>query len=100
MRAKTDMHQADIIAAFRKRNTTLAAVSRSYGLSSGTLANALKRPWPKGEFIIAGYLGMHPSDIWPSRYFDAKGQLRDREQLLRAEKIKLIDKLIMEKDST
>lgn len=97
MRAKTDMHQADIIAAFRKRNTTLAAVSRSYGLSSGTLANALKRPWPKGEFIIAGYLGMHPSDIWPSRYFDASGKLRDREKLLRMENLKLLDDLMRAK---
>ncbi|PRD13991.1 helix-turn-helix domain-containing protein [Pantoea coffeiphila] len=97
MRAKTDMHQADIIAAFKKKNTTLAAVSRSYGLSSGTLANALKRPWPKGEFIIAGYLGMHPSDIWPSRYLNAKGELRDREKLLRTKNLKLTEDLMKTK---
>lgn len=46
---KSDWHPADIIAALRKRGTTLAAISRQAGLSSSTLANALSRPWPKGE---------------------------------------------------
>jgi len=67
-----DWHQADIIAALRKKGTTLAAVSRSAGLSSSTLSNALSRPWPKGELLIASALGLHPSIIWPSRYFDSK----------------------------
>ena len=67
-----DWHQADIIAALRKKGTTLAAVSRSAGLSSSSLSNALTRPWPKGELLIANALGLHPSIIWPSRYFDAR----------------------------
>lgn len=71
----TDWHQADIIAALRKRGTTLAAVSRSAGLSSSTLSNALSRSWPKGEKVIAQTLDVHPSVIWPSRYFDARGEL-------------------------
>ncbi|CAM4007628.1 helix-turn-helix domain-containing protein [Rahnella victoriana] len=71
----TDWHQADIIAALRKRGTTLAAVSRSVGLSSSTLSNALSRSWPKGEKVIAQALDVHPSVIWPSRYFDARGEL-------------------------
>ncbi|WP_323861060.1 helix-turn-helix domain-containing protein, partial [Xenorhabdus szentirmaii] len=66
------------IAALRKRGTTLAAVSREAGLSSSTLANTLSRPWPKGEWIIADYLGIHPSEIWPSRYFDGDGQPIER----------------------
>ncbi|QBH95255.1 transcriptional regulator [Limnobaculum zhutongyuii] len=65
---KEDWHSADIIAALRKRGTTLAALSRQSGLSSSTLANALVRPWPKGERIIAEALEKHPSEIWPSRY--------------------------------
>lgn len=71
----TDWHQADIIAALRKRGTTLAAVSRSAGLSCSTLSNALSRSWPKGEKVIAQTLDVHPSVIWPSRYFDARGEL-------------------------
>lgn len=67
-----DWHQADIIAGLRKKGTTMAAVSRAAGLSSSTLSNALSRPWPKGEMLIAQALDMHPSTIWPSRYFDPK----------------------------
>ncbi|CAM3856259.1 helix-turn-helix domain-containing protein [Rahnella victoriana] len=65
-----DWHPADIIAALRKKGTTLAAVSRAAGLSSSTLSNALSRPWPKGEMLIAQAIGVQPSLIWPSRYFD------------------------------
>ncbi|MBD2780519.1 helix-turn-helix domain-containing protein [Xenorhabdus szentirmaii] len=58
-----DWHPAEIICALRKRGTTLAAVSREAGLSSSTLANTLE---------------IHPSEIWPSRYFDEAGQLIER----------------------
>ncbi len=64
-----DWHKADIIAALKKRGTSLAAVSREAGLASSTLANVLHRPWPKGERIIATFLNCEPSEIWPSRYF-------------------------------
>ena len=64
-----DWHQADIIAGLRKKGTTMAAVSRAAGLSSSTLSNALSRPWPKGEMLIAQAMDIHPSAIWPSRYF-------------------------------
>ncbi|MGQ5288521.1 helix-turn-helix domain-containing protein [Pectobacterium actinidiae] len=70
---RQDWHHADIIAALRKKSTTLAAESRKAGLSSSTLANALYRPWAKGEQIIAQAIGVHPSEIWPSRYLDAAG---------------------------
>ncbi|ELX8380334.1 helix-turn-helix domain-containing protein [Providencia vermicola] len=77
---KSDWHPADIIAALRKRGTTLAAISRHAGLSSSTLANALSRPWPKGEWIIANFLEIHPSEIWPSRYFNPMtGELLERK---------------------
>ncbi len=35
-----DWHQADIIAAIKKKGTTMAAVSRRAGLSSSTLSHA------------------------------------------------------------
>ncbi|EOI7433990.1 TPA: helix-turn-helix domain-containing protein [Yersinia enterocolitica] len=81
---KSDWHPADIIAALRKKDTTLAAVSRKAGLSSSTLANALTRPWPKGEWLISECLEIHPSEIWPTRYFDSKtGALLDRKVRIR-----------------
>ncbi|GAB3418373.1 helix-turn-helix transcriptional regulator [Erwinia aphidicola] len=83
---RKDMHPADIIAAFKKKGISLAQLSRQVGLSSGTLGNALKRPWPKGEFIIAGALGKHPADIWPTRYYDRRGRLLPRENLIRRQR--------------
>ncbi|CDG96807.1 Sugar fermentation stimulation protein B (Ner-like protein) [Xenorhabdus bovienii str. puntauvense] len=79
MNMNQDWHPADIIAALRKQGTTLAAISRKAGLSSSTLANTLIRPWPKGEWIIANQLEMHPSQIWPSRYFDSTGHMIERK---------------------
>ncbi|MGL9773530.1 MAG: helix-turn-helix domain-containing protein [Sodalis sp. (in: enterobacteria)] len=80
----TDWHPADIIAAFRKRRISLAAVSRAAGLSSFTLANALTRPCPKGVWLIADVLEIYPSIIWPSRYIDPETkQVLDRKSLIR-----------------
>ncbi|WP_159567516.1 helix-turn-helix domain-containing protein [Budvicia diplopodorum] len=79
IKPKPDWHTADIIAALHKKGTTLAAVSRLAGLSSSTLANALSRPWPKGESLIASAINVHPSEIWPSRYYDpVTGKLKPR----------------------
>ncbi|EDF8719529.1 transcriptional regulator [Salmonella enterica] len=63
-----DWHPADIIAALRKRGTSMAALSRDAGLASSTLNNALTRHWPKGERLIATALDVTPEQIWPSRY--------------------------------
>ncbi|HDZ9088317.1 TPA: helix-turn-helix domain-containing protein [Klebsiella pneumoniae] len=63
-----DWHPADIIAALKKRGTSLTAVFRNAGLASSALTNALNRRWPKGERLIAEALGIAPEQIWPSRY--------------------------------
>ncbi|MCS2170124.1 DNA-binding transcriptional regulator SfsB [Scandinavium sp. TWS1a] len=84
-----DWHPADIIAGLRKQGTSLAAESRKNGLSSSTLANALTRPWPKGEAIIAAVLGTEPWIIWPSRYHDRiTHEFIDRTQQIRQTKKK------------
>ncbi|MGT3242573.1 helix-turn-helix domain-containing protein [Yersinia enterocolitica] len=64
----TDWHHADIIAAIRKKGSSLSALSRGAGLHSSTLSNAINRHWPKGEAIIANFLGVDAAVIWPSRY--------------------------------
>ncbi len=86
MKMENDWHPADIIAGLRKKRTTLAAVSRQAGLGSSTLANALARPWAKGEMLIAEALGVPASTIWPSRYFDEKHCLIPRS--VRSPKVK------------
>lgn len=83
-KTQNDWHPADIIAGLRKRGTSLAAESRKAGLNSATLANALIRPWPKGEMLIAKALETEPWLIWPSRYFDPETDaFIDRRLLIR-----------------
>lgn len=64
----TNWHRADILAAIKKRGTTLAQLSRENGLHERTLYNALERHWPKGERIISEFLNIPPHIIWPGRY--------------------------------
>jgi Ner family transcriptional regulator len=71
---RPNWHPADIIAELHKKGTTLAALSRESGLSSSTLSNALSRPWPRGEMLIAKALGVTPAEIWPKRYFNENGK--------------------------
>ena len=61
-------HRVDILSAMKKRGGTLAQLSRDNGLHERTLYNALERNWPKGEKIIADYIGEEVQHIWPERY--------------------------------
>ena len=63
----------------------MAAVSRAAGLSPSTLSNALSRPWPKGEILIGQAIGVHPAEIWRSRYYDPKTHqlVERRTQIIR-----------------
>lgn len=72
-----------LLPLLRKQGTPLTALSRSIGLSSSTLANVLVRPWPKGEWLVAEALDIHPAEIWPSRYYDKEGKLIDRKIRMR-----------------
>lgn len=67
-KAHMDWHRADIVAGVRKQGWSLRKLSLSMGKSPGYLKNALDRPWPKGEKIIADIIGTPPEKIWPSRY--------------------------------
>lgn len=70
-----DWHWADVLAGLRKRGWSLRQVGLEEGYADGnTLGDVARRPWPKGEAILAAYLGIdHPMQIWPSRY-DAEGR--------------------------
>lgn len=62
-------HRADIVAALRKAGTSLRKLAKHHGYKCPTtLINAMERPWPKGERLIAEAIGVHPATIWPSRY--------------------------------
>lgn len=67
--APQDWHKEDIKAAIHKRGMTLKNLTLSHGYSdSSAAAQAMHRPYPKAERIIAEALNLTPQDIWPSRY--------------------------------
>lgn len=60
-RVKMELHDAGM---------TLAGIAEAAGLtSSSSLSAAFTRSSPAAEKRIAEALGIHPKDIWPSRYF-------------------------------
>lgn len=70
-KSASDWHRADIKAAVQKAGMTMSQLAREAGYCrDNQLHDALRRPWPKGERIIANALGTHPKAIWPSRYHD------------------------------
>lgn len=73
--ALQDWHRADIKAALEKRGWTLRRLSQANGFAATYLANALDRPVPRGEAIIADVIGVPAQQIWPSRY-EADGSPR------------------------
>lgn len=76
--AGKDWHRHEIICAIHMAGISMASLSRAHGLAEGTLANALNRPWPKGELIIANALGVQPEQIWPSRFLVRRERERHR----------------------
>lgn len=66
--ATKDWHKADIVAAFKKRGTTITRVAREMNLCESYLRQAVNRAYPKAERILAEFLGTTPQNIWPSRY--------------------------------
>ena len=65
---KKNMHRAYIIAMIQEKGKTLSQLSVEAGLHPRTLGNALDRKYPKGEKIIADFIGKTPEVIWPTRY--------------------------------
>lgn len=64
-----DWHYSDVIATLHKAGWTLASLGEYHGLTSGgSFSHALRRSLPKAEKRIADAIGIHPKEIWPSRY--------------------------------
>ncbi len=67
--SQTDWHPAKIKMELHMRGITLKGLADAHGLSSSsTLSAALIRSYPANEKRIADALGLHPKEIWPSRY--------------------------------
>jgi len=76
---KKDWTRKEIISALLESGTTLDALANKTICKILELENVFLTPWVEAEFIIANHLGVHPSKIWPSRYFDSKGKPIDRK---------------------
>ncbi|MGO4735940.1 helix-turn-helix domain-containing protein [Bosea sp. 2KB_26] len=77
-------HPADIIAAVRKRGTTLQRLSRERGFSVFTMNKAVRQCFPACHDIIAGVVGVPRQTIWP-QFYDREGvRLSPRERRRRA----------------
>lgn len=69
--SRQDWHPAKVKMELHIRGITLKGLAAAHGLNSSTsLSAALTRSYPANEQRIADALGLHPKDIWPSRYFD------------------------------
>ena len=67
--SQQDWHPAKIKMELHMRGITLAGLAEAHGLtSSSTLSAALSRSYPANEKRIADAIGVHPKEIWPSRY--------------------------------
>jgi Ner family transcriptional regulator len=67
-----DMHPADVIAALRKRGTSLRKIARDNGYSH--IQRVLTSPWLAAEQLVARALGTSPEALWPSRYLNPAGR--------------------------
>ncbi len=70
---KEGWNRFDIIAAVRKRGSSLAGIARGIGLSRKSLSWALIRPHDRANRAIAAFLKVPPHELWPE-WFDASGQ--------------------------
>ena len=76
-----DWHRGDIKSALEKAGWNLSSLSLHHGYENrNTLQTALRRPWPKGERLIADAIGTDPMTIWPSRYADKDTNKRNCQQ--------------------
>ncbi len=66
--APQDWHKADIKAAVEKAGYTLRELARRHAVSRTYFAEALHRPLPRAQAILAEVIGVSPQTIWPSRY--------------------------------
>ncbi|MEX0758759.1 MAG: helix-turn-helix domain-containing protein [Tistlia sp.] len=76
--AFANQHPEDVKAAVRKTGITLEALGQSAGIPGATVRKCLYKPCPKGNRVIAAYLGRRLFDIWPEWYDRQGDRIRSR----------------------
>ena len=75
-------HRADVVAAVRKRGSSLAEIARSIGLKRQSMYWALISPHVRANRAIADFLGVPLNELWP-QWFDADDNLISTRMLPR-----------------
>lgn len=78
-------HPADIIAAVRKKGTSLQRLSREHGFNITTMNKAVRQCFPACHALIAGVIGVPRQQIWP-QFYDRDGHRLSQRERRRREK--------------
>lgn len=73
MSIKKGLHKEDIKAEVRKRKTTLRRLSLDAGFHPSTCGISLQKPIPRANKVIADFLKVPLSHLWPA-WYDSEGQ--------------------------
>ena len=66
--ASADWRPERVIYELHLRGLSIRQLSIRNGLAPRSLYDALRKPWVRGEQIIARALRMRPREIWPQRF--------------------------------
>jgi Ner family transcriptional regulator len=82
---KSPWHPQDIIAAVRKKGSSLQRLGLDSGFGRTTFNRALSQRFPNAHAIIAAFLGLSRHELWPHWYgvddrplFDGRPDLQRR----------------------
>ena len=78
-------HPADIIAAIKKRGSSLRAIAQRAGMRDASMSTALRHPCSGAERAIAAALGLEPADIWPERFWPEGGRRNGNQMRVKIE---------------
>ena len=78
-------HPADIIAAVRKKGTSLQRLSKEHGFAITTMNKAVRQCFPACHALISEVIGEPRQTIWP-QYYDRNGDRLSARERRRREK--------------
>lgn len=64
----TSWDQQAIVAEIRRRGSTISQLSRDNSLARGTLQGVFYRRYPRGQTIVANFIGRAKHELWPQWY--------------------------------
>ena len=78
MAAIANQHPEDVKAAIRKTGISLVALGNRVGVPGCTIRKCLYVPCPKGNRVVAAYLGRRLHELWPEWYDETGDRISAR----------------------